>query len=53
MISRHHFNTYGAAGPYLGAMIGTRGRSATVKAIPRAHPMSMPGSMDRTGRRSK
>jgi hypothetical protein len=35
MIFRRHSNTYGATGPYLGPMIGARGRSATVKVMPR------------------
>ena len=35
MISRRHFNTYGAAGPYLGPVISARARSAPVKAMPR------------------
>ena len=35
MISQRHSSTYGAAGPYLGPMVGARGRLATVKVMPR------------------
>ena len=35
MIFRRHCNTDGTTGPYLGPMIGARGRSATVKVMPR------------------
>jgi hypothetical protein len=33
MIFRRHSNTYGTTGPYLGPMIGARGRLATVKVM--------------------